>query len=106
MGIGYSSSMVYEQSITGKMVVEGQILAVKYSGKNHGWNSNWAGESYDMSVLKGISMIYDVYLPNTSFKVGDSSKVHFWSDWLCGDLPLGDSFLALVIITENQESTF
>ena len=50
-------------------------------------------------------MGWEAFSKNIQFKIGVGSRVKFWIDWWCGDLPLRLAFPVLYNIATNREAS-
>ncbi len=57
-----------------------------------------------MSLWKHIRAGWDGFLKHISYKVGDGSRIKFWHDIWCGDLPLRQKFPDLFHIARAPEA--
>jgi hypothetical protein len=63
-----------------------------------GWCSKEVGGSFGVGVWKCIRRGCDAFAAHVRYAVGDGSKVLFWHDVLCGELPLKTLFPELFLI--------
>jgi hypothetical protein len=57
-----------------------------------GWCSKEVGGSFGVGVLKCIRRGWDVFAAHVRYEAGGVSKVLFWHDVWCGELPLKTFF--------------
>ena len=79
-------------------------MEVKYDTMRGGWCSKEVGGSYGVGVWKCIRRGRDKFKLHVRFEVGDGSRVLFWRDVLCGELPLKILFPALLSIECAKEA--
>ena len=79
-------------------------MGVKYGTMRGGWHSKEVGGSYGVGVWKSIQRWWDKIKQHVRFEVGDGSRVLFWHDVWCGELPLKILFLALFSIACAKEA--
>jgi hypothetical protein len=79
-------------------------VAIKYGSMSDGWCSKEVGGSFGVGVWKCIRTGWNVFAAHVRFEVGDGSKVLFWHDVLCGELPLKTLFPELFLIACGKDA--
>ena len=72
-----------------------QVIVSKYGGQGTFWCSNRVSTPHGVSLQKHIRSGQDVFSQHISYTVGDGSRLRFWHDVWCGDLPLRSQFPSL-----------
>jgi hypothetical protein len=73
-------------------------MGVKYDSLRGDWCFKEVGEPYGLGVWKCIKRGWDGFAHHMCYEEGDGSKVLFWHDMWCGELPLKIIFLELFTI--------
>jgi hypothetical protein len=79
-------------------------VEVKYDTMRGGWWSKDVGGPYGVGVWKCIQRGWDNFKQHVRFEVGNDSRVLFWQDVGCGELPLKILFPALFNIACAKEA--
>jgi len=69
-----------------------------------GWCFKEVGGSFGVGVWKGIRRGWDAFATHVRYAVGDGSKVLFWHDVWCGELPLKTLFLELFLVACGNDA--
>jgi hypothetical protein len=81
-----------------------KVVDIKYGSMRGGWCSKEVGGSFGVEVWKCIRRGWDAFAAHVRFEVGDGSKVLFWNDVWCEDLPLKTLFPELFIIACGKDA--
>ena len=65
-----------------------KVIGVKYGQKGFGWRTNEARGTFGVGVWKEILKEANWCWNNIEFKVGNGTKVKFWTDHWCGNAAL------------------
>jgi hypothetical protein len=112
-GLAVRSLLTFNQALLGKWLwrfgVERdalwrRVIAEKFGLVGGGWSTQRVHGSYGMSLWKYISKGWDQLHKFLELKVGDGSRIPFWSDVWCGGSPLKDLFPDLYPITRDKEA--
>jgi hypothetical protein len=79
-------------------------VEVKYDMIRSGWCSKEVGGPYGVGVWKCIRRGWDNFKQHVWFEVGNGSRVLFWQDVWCGELPLKTVSPALFNIACAKEA--
>jgi hypothetical protein len=81
-----------------------KLVEVKYDIMRGGWCSKEVGGPYGVRVWKCIQRGWDILKQHVRFEVGNRSRVLFWQDVWCGEIPLKALFPALFTIACAKEA--
>jgi len=81
-----------------------KVVAIKYGSMRDGWCTKVVGGSFGIGVWKCIRRGRDVFVEHVRYEVGDGSKVLFWHDVWCGELPLKTLFSELFLIACGKDA--
>jgi hypothetical protein len=81
-----------------------KLAEVKYDIMRGGWCSKEVGGPYEVGVWRCIRRGWDICKQHVRFEVGNGSRVLFWQDVRCGELPLKNVFPALFTIACAKEA--
>jgi hypothetical protein len=73
----------------------------KYGG---GWCSKEVGDSFGFGVWKSIRRGWDAFAVHVRYEIGNGSKVLFWHDVWCGEIPLKTLFSELFLIARGKDA--
>jgi hypothetical protein len=113
-GLGIRKLSVFNKALLGKWlwryaVERGalwrQVVDSKYGSQWGGWCSNQVREPHGVCLWKFIRAGWDSFVSHTSFVVGDGSRIKFWHNSWCGDLPLQVQFPELFRLARAPEAT-
>ena len=82
-----------------------RVVDVKYGSMWGGCCSNVGRGSYGVSLWKTIRKEWDSLSQYLSFMVGDGSKVLFWQDHWCGEMPLMTAYPELFSFTQEMRAS-
>jgi hypothetical protein len=82
-----------------------RVIDVKYGSMWGGWCTNVGRGSYGVSLWKTIRKEWDALSQYLSFVVGDGSKVLFWQDHWCGEMPLMHAYPELFSFTREMRAS-
>jgi hypothetical protein len=71
------------------------LVEVKYNIMRGGWCSKEVGGPYGVGVSKCIRRGWDNFKQHVRYEVGNGSRILFWQDVWCGELPLKNVFPVL-----------
>ncbi|RVW71548.1 hypothetical protein CK203_048001 [Vitis vinifera] len=69
-----------------KEIIWKKVIGVKYDHEGFGWRTNKARGTFGVGVWKEILKETNWCWDNIEFKVGEGTKVNFWTDQWCGEL--------------------
>jgi hypothetical protein len=81
-----------------------KLVEAKYDLMRGGWCSKEVGGSYGVGVWKCIRRGWYDFKQHVRYEVGNGSRILFWHDVWCGELPLKNVFLALFTIACAKEA--
>jgi len=81
-----------------------KVVAIKYGSVRGGWCSKEVGGSFGVGVWKCIRTVCDAFAAHVRYEVGDGSKVLFWHDVWCVELPLKTLFPELFLIACGKDA--
>ena len=79
-----------------------QVVAAKYGSNWGGWGTKEVKDSYGVSLWKSIHRGWSSFSNHLFHLVGDGSRVQFWHDRWCGDMPLKEAFPELFSIALDR----
>ena len=77
------------------------MIEVKYGQKGFGWRTNEAHGTFGVGVWKEANWCWT----NIEFKVGNGTRVKFWTDHWCGNAALSQSFPQLFALMVHRDAT-
>jgi hypothetical protein len=80
------------------------VVVAKYGVEGGGWITKPSRDRHGCGLWKSIMMVWDDFWRYTSFEVGLGSKVLFWHDKWCTELPLKDVYLVLFACSNNKDA--
>ena len=113
-GLGIRNMAVFNKALLGKwlwryatepMSLWRRVVDSKYGSQWGGWCSKHSKEPYGVSLWNHIGKGWSCFSHYIGFKVGDVSRIKFWSNSWCGDHLLRDRFPILFRLARNQEAT-
>ena len=96
-GLGIRNMAIFNKALLGKWLwrysmeptsLWRQVIDSKYGGQGRDWCSDRVRATHGVSLWKHIRAGWDVFSNHISYKLGDGSRIRFWHDTWCGDLPL------------------
>ena len=81
-----------------------RVIAGKY-GLEGGWKTRKSNRPRGCGLWKGIFMGWENFAKHLVFDVDMGSRVRFWHNCWCGDLPLNEVFLVLFSCATNRNGT-
>jgi hypothetical protein len=75
-----------------------KVVDIKYGSMSGGWCSKEVGGSFGVGVWKCIRRGWDAFSAHVRYEVEDGSRILFWHDVWCGDLPLKLIFPELLLL--------
>jgi hypothetical protein len=112
-GLGIRNMAIFNKALLGKWLwrystesssLWRQVIDSKYGGQERDWCSNIVRSTHGVSLWKHIRAGWDVFSNHISHKLGDGSRIRFWHDTWCGDLPLKQQFPMLYLLTRAPEA--
>jgi hypothetical protein len=112
-GLGVKNMIQFNRALLGKWLwrfamerdaLWRKVADIKYESMRGGWCSKEVGVSFGVGVWKCIRRGWDAFAAHVRYEVGDGSKVLFWHDVWCGDLPLKTLFPELFIIACGKDA--
>ena len=112
-GLGIRNMAIFNKALLGKWLwrystesssLWRQVIDSKYGGQERDWCSNIVRSTHGVSLWKHIRAGWDVFSNHISHKLGDGSRIRFWHDTWCGDLPLKQQFPILYLLTRAPEA--
>jgi len=79
------------------------VVTIKFGSMRGGWCSKEVGGSFGVGEWKCIRRGCDAFVAHVRYEVGDGSKVLFWHDVWCGELPLKTLFSELFLIACGKD---
>jgi hypothetical protein len=81
-----------------------KLVEAKYDVMRGGWCSKEVGGPYEVGVWRWFQRAWDCFKQDVRFEVGNRSRVLFWQDVWCGELPLKIVFPMLFTIACAKEA--
>ncbi|RVW76708.1 hypothetical protein CK203_047539 [Vitis vinifera] len=78
---------------------------VKYGYEGFGWRTNEARRTFGVGVWKEILKEMNWCWDNIEFKVGEGTKVNFWTDQWCGNEVLSQTFPQLFALAVQKNAS-
>ncbi|RVW52750.1 putative ribonuclease H protein [Vitis vinifera] len=113
-GLGLRKIAILNRALLGKWIwrfacekdnLWKQVITTKYGQENHGWRSKKASGAAGVGVWKEILKESDWCWENLVFLVGKGSKIKFWKDIWCTDVPLSHCFNHLFVLATHWDAT-
>ena len=82
-----------------------QVITTKYGQEDYGWRPKKVRGAAGVGVWKEIMKESDWCWENLAFIVGKGSKIKFWKDRWCTDIPLSQSFNQLFVLAVHRDAT-
>ncbi|RVW82341.1 Transposon TX1 uncharacterized 149 kDa protein [Vitis vinifera] len=82
-----------------------QVITTKYGQEDYGWRPKKVSGAAGVGVWKEIMKESDWCWENLAFIVGKGSKIKFWKDRWCTDIPLSQCFNQLFILAVHRDAT-
>jgi hypothetical protein len=79
-------------------------VVAKYGVEGGGWITKPSRDRHGCGLWKSIMRGWDDFRRYTSFEVGLGSKVLFWHDKWCTELPLKDVYPVLFACSNNKDA--
>ena len=112
-GLGIRRLVTFNRALLGKLLwrfaVEGEsfwrcAIMAKYGVTSCSWWSGRVVGSHGRALWKGIMLGLVEFRRWVRFKVGDGSRVRFWTDIWCGDQSLESRFPRLFGLAGNKDA--
>ena len=112
-GLGIRNVAVFNKALLGKwlwryatepIALWRWVVDSKYGSQWRGWCSNHSREPYGVSLWNHIRRGWTWFSQYIGFKVGDGSRIKFWSGSWSRDQLLWDRFSTLFRLARNQEA--
>jgi hypothetical protein len=112
-GLGIKNHAVLNQALLGKwlwrFMVEHdslwkQVIVTKYGYEPRSWSPGIANGHYGRSLWKHIRQGWDRFSSHLKFVLGCGSRIRFWLDIWCGEVPLSRAFPLLFRIAQSKEA--
>jgi len=81
-----------------------KVVDSKYGSMGGGWCSKEVGGSFGFGVWKSIRRGWDAFAAHVRYEIGNGSKVLFWHDVWCGEIPLKTLFPELFLIARGKDA--
>ena len=81
------------------------MIGVKYGYEGFGWRTNEACGTFEVGVWKEILKESNWCWDNIEFKVGEGTKVNFWTDQWCGNEALSQTFPQLFALAAQRNAS-
>jgi hypothetical protein len=113
-GLGIRDVAIFNKALLGKWLrrystepnsLWRQVIDSKYGGQGNFWVSNRVNTPHGVSLWRHIRTGWDVFSQHISYTVGDGSRLRFWHDVWCGDLPLRSQFPSLFQLARAPEAS-
>jgi hypothetical protein len=113
-GLGVRKVEVFNRALLGKWLWKfGRedthfwrwVIAAKYGLEWGGWMSSNPRGTHGCSVWKGILSGWDVFQHHVELVAGLGSRILFWHDSWCGDIPLKVMFPVLFSCSSSQSAS-
>ncbi|RVW54346.1 putative ribonuclease H protein [Vitis vinifera] len=82
-----------------------QVITTKYGQEDYGWRPKKVSGAAGVGVWKEIMKESDWCWENLAFIVGKGSKIKFWKDRWCTDIPLSQCFNQLFVLAVHRDAT-
>jgi hypothetical protein len=112
-GLGVRNLVMFNKALMGKWLWRyamerdafwRKVVDVKYGSLRGGWCSKEVGGSYGFGVWKSIRRGWDAFAAHVRYEIGNGSKVLFWHDVWCGEIPLKNLFPELFLIARRKDA--
>uniref|UniRef100_A0A2N9IRA3 Reverse transcriptase domain-containing protein n=1 Tax=Fagus sylvatica TaxID=28930 RepID=A0A2N9IRA3_FAGSY len=112
-GLGIHSLHLFNHALLGKWLwrfgrednrLWQRVVAAKYGVEGGGWITEPSRDRHGCGLWKSIMMGWDDFRRYTSFEVGLGSKVLFWHDKWCTELPLKDMYSVIFACSNNKDA--
>jgi hypothetical protein len=112
-GLGVRNLVTFNKALMGKWLWRyamerdafwRKVVDVKYGSLRGGWCSKEVGGSYGYGVWKSIRRGWDAFAAHVRYEIGNGSKVLFWHDVWCGEIPLKILFPDLFLIARRKDA--
>jgi hypothetical protein len=112
-GLGVRNMVMFNKALMGKWLwryalerdaLWRMVVDFKYGSMRGGWCSKEVGGSYGFGVWKSIRRGWDAFAAHVRYEIGNGSKVQFWHDLWCGEIPLKILFPELFLIARGKDA--
>ena len=87
-----------------RRIAYGEVIACKFDFEVRGWISKGGRDAYGVGVWKAIRKGWTIFANHVRFEFGEGTRIEFWHDLWCRDVPLSIAFLGLFSIATNKSS--
>jgi hypothetical protein len=103
-GLGIKNLRIFNQTLLGKWLwhyahereaLWRSVVDAKYGSSWASWSSLDPHESHGVGLWKNIRKGWSLFSSHTRFILGNGSRIKFWDDVWCGEMPLKKDFLGL-----------
>ncbi|KAF5202028.1 hypothetical protein FRX31_008385 [Thalictrum thalictroides] len=81
------------------------VIDAKYGFGDEQWWPRRVSQSHGCSLWRGIMEMFQTFKESISCRLGNGSRIRFWTDILIGNLPLCNQFPQIYIISDNRNAT-
>jgi hypothetical protein len=112
-GLGVRNMVMFNKALMGKWLwryalerdaIWRKVVDFKYGSMRGGWCSKEVGGSYGFGVWKSIRRGWDAFATHVRYEIGNGSKILFWHDVWCGEIPLKTLFSELFLIARGKDA--
>jgi hypothetical protein len=80
------------------------VVDAKFGSMGGGWCSRAPTGPHGVGLWKNIRRGWSLFCSHTRFELGDGSRIRFWDDVWCGQLPLKEAFPVLYGIACDKDA--
>jgi hypothetical protein len=107
-GLVVRNMVMFNKTLMGKWLwryaLWRKVVDSKYGRMGGGWCSKEVGGSFGFGVWKRIRRGWDAFAAHVRYEIGNGSKVLFWHDMWCGEIPLKTFFPELFLIARGKDA--
>ncbi|GFS31499.1 acyl-CoA N-acyltransferase with RING/FYVE/PHD-type zinc finger protein [Actinidia rufa] len=81
-----------------------RVIKSKYGILRGAWRTKEISHPHGSGLWKGIMKVWGDFRLNVSYQLGNGSKISFWNDDWCSQIPLRDRFPELFALATNREA--
>jgi hypothetical protein len=112
-GLGVRNMVLFNRALMGKWFLRyalerdalwRKVVDFKYESMKGDWCSKEVGGSFEVGVWKCIRRGWDAFAAHVRYEIENGSKVLFWHDVWCGEIPLKTLFPELFLIASGKDA--